>query len=339
MGGGTALVLGGGGPVGWAWMSGVLAGLTDAGVDLDRADVVIGTSAGAILGSRLATGETPGEIYECQLVGADRIAMNVTFSQTLRFLWAALGSRDPDRSVRRLARAALAAHPEPDPGFLDVLRPLLHGAENGGPAEMAGHAGQETAGHAGQPEARPPHVTRPAHVTRAARTAHTTGGWPERALRITSVDALTGEVTAFDATSQVTLLEAVAASCAVPLVSAPVAAAGRRWLDGGCRSTANIDLAGGYERVLAVAPIPRAVGPHPSAQQQAAELSAGGAAMVLLTPDSVSRRAMGRDMTADSRRPGAARAGHAQATEAAGHVAEIWPGRAQPGAAREPEDR
>ncbi|WP_413254603.1 patatin-like phospholipase family protein [Streptomyces europaeiscabiei] len=326
-------------------MSGVLAGLTDAGVDLDRADVVIGTSAGAILGSRLTTGETPGEIYERQLVGADRVAMNVTLSQTLRFLWAALGSRDPDRSVRRLARAALAAHPEPDPGFLDVLRPLLHGAENGGPAETAGHAGQETAGHAGQPEARPPHVTRPTHVTRppqvtrTARTARTAGGWPERDLRITAVDALTGEVTAFDATSQVTLLEAVAASCAVPLVSAPVTAAGRRWLDGGCRSTANIDLAGGYERVLAVAPIPKAVGPHPSAQQQAAELSAGGTAMVLLTPDSVSRRAMGRDMTADSRRPGAARAGHAQATEAAGHVAEIWPGRAQPGAAREPEDR
>ncbi|MDX3137123.1 patatin-like phospholipase family protein [Streptomyces europaeiscabiei] len=334
MGGGTALVLGGGGPVGWAWMSGVLAGLTDAGVDLDRADVVIGTSAGAILGSRLTTGETPGEIYERQLLGADRIAMNVTLSQTLRFLWAALGSRDPDRSVHRLARAALAAHPEPDPGFLDVLRPLLHGAENGGPAE--------TAGHAGQPKARPPHVTRPAHVTRpphVTRTARTSGGWPERDLRITAVDALTGEVTTFDATSQVTLLEAVAASCAVPLVSAPVAAAGRRWLDGGCRSTANIDLAGGYERVLAVAPIPKAVGPHPSAQQQAAELSAGDTAVVLLTPDSVSRRAMGRDMTADSRRPAAARAGHAQATEAAGHVAEIWPGRAQPGAAREPEDR
>ncbi|WP_371578671.1 patatin-like phospholipase family protein [Streptomyces sp. NBC_01314] len=332
MGSGTALVLGGGGPVGWAWMSGVLAGLTDAGVDLDRADVVIGTSAGAIYGSRLVSGETPREIYERQLVGADRIAMKVTLSQTLRFLWAALGSRDPDRSVRRLARAALAAHPEPDPGFLDVLRPLLRGAENGGPAETAetGETGETTAGHTGQTEDRPPRVT---------RTAHTTGGWPERALRITAVDALTGELTAFDATSQVTLLEAVAASCAVPVVSAPVAAAGRRWLDGGCRSTANLDLVSGYERVLAVAPIPKAVGPHPSAQQQAAELSAGGTAVVLLTPDSASRRAMGRDMTADSRRPAAARAGHAQATAAAGPVAEIWHGRARPGAAGEPEDR
>lgn len=51
---GTALVLGGGGPVGGAWMTGVLAGLTEAGVDLDRADMIIGTSAGAIFGARLA---------------------------------------------------------------------------------------------------------------------------------------------------------------------------------------------------------------------------------------------------------------------------------------------
>lgn len=39
-----ALVLGGGGPVGGAWLTGMLAGLTEAGVDLDAADVLIGTS-------------------------------------------------------------------------------------------------------------------------------------------------------------------------------------------------------------------------------------------------------------------------------------------------------
>ncbi|WP_307835496.1 patatin-like phospholipase family protein [Streptomyces adelaidensis] len=285
----TALVLGGGGPVGLAWLAGVLAGLTDAGVDLGRADVVIGTSAGAIYGSRFAAGETPGELYERQLAGADRIAMKVTATQTLRFLWAALGSRDPDHSLRRLTRAALAAHPDPDPGFFDVIRPLLRGAHVDGDP----------------------------------------GNWPERALRITAVDVLTGEVTAFDADSKVTLLEAVAASCAVPLVSAPVAVAGRRRLDGGCRSTANIDLAGGYDRVLAVAPVPKAVGPHSGAQRQAAELTAGGTAVALLTPDTASRRAMGRDLTADARRPAAARAGHAQGTAAAAAVAEIWQNRGE----------
>src|SRR6476619_245244 len=51
-----ALVLGGGGPVGIAWESGLLAGLAKAGVDLGQADFILGTSAGAFVGARLALG-------------------------------------------------------------------------------------------------------------------------------------------------------------------------------------------------------------------------------------------------------------------------------------------
>ncbi|MET8797820.1 patatin-like phospholipase family protein [Nocardia sp. NPDC004568] len=51
-----ALVLGGGGPVGIAWLSGLAIGLRDAGIDLSLADRIIGTSAGAIVGSALASG-------------------------------------------------------------------------------------------------------------------------------------------------------------------------------------------------------------------------------------------------------------------------------------------
>ena len=43
-----ALILGGGGPVGEAWESGVIAGLMEKGVDLAAMDRVIGTSAGAV---------------------------------------------------------------------------------------------------------------------------------------------------------------------------------------------------------------------------------------------------------------------------------------------------
>ncbi|MEU5955824.1 patatin-like phospholipase family protein [Streptomyces sp. NPDC047525] len=267
---GTALVLGGGGPVGGAWMTGVLAGLADAGIEPGRADTVIGTSAGAIFGSRLASGEPARELYERQLAGEDRIDLKVSLPQTLRFLWAALGSRDPERSVRRLGRAALAAHTGPEAEVVDTVRGLLRGAVD----------------------------------------------WPRRtALLITAVDASTGSVEAFDAAgSDLALLEAVAASCAVPLVWPPVTLAGRRWMDGGSRSTTNLQLARGYQRVLAVSPIPSAVGPHPSAQRQAAELAAEGADVTLLTPDPAARRAMGRDMTANARRADAARAGHRQAT-------------------------
>ncbi|MHB1930848.1 MAG: patatin-like phospholipase family protein [Acidimicrobiales bacterium] len=51
-----ALVLGGGGPVGVGWESGLLVGLAEAGVGLDQADLVSGTSAGSIVGAALRLG-------------------------------------------------------------------------------------------------------------------------------------------------------------------------------------------------------------------------------------------------------------------------------------------
>jgi NTE family protein len=51
-----ALVLGGGGPVGRAWEAGLAAGLHTQGMDLGSADLIIGTSAGAIVGAELALG-------------------------------------------------------------------------------------------------------------------------------------------------------------------------------------------------------------------------------------------------------------------------------------------
>ena len=53
---GQALVLGGGGVAGIAWMTGLLAGLAEAGEDVTGADVVIGTSAGANVAAQLGSG-------------------------------------------------------------------------------------------------------------------------------------------------------------------------------------------------------------------------------------------------------------------------------------------
>ena len=54
------LVLGAGGVLGEAWMSGVLAGLEDAaGIDFRRCDTYVGTSAGSIEAARLASGRSP----------------------------------------------------------------------------------------------------------------------------------------------------------------------------------------------------------------------------------------------------------------------------------------
>ncbi len=60
---GAALVLGGGGITGAAWEIGMLAGLDAAGVDLSKADAVIGTSAGAIVGAQILSGVPIDELY------------------------------------------------------------------------------------------------------------------------------------------------------------------------------------------------------------------------------------------------------------------------------------
>lgn len=54
-----ALVLGGGGLIGVAWEAGLCAGLRERGVDLRECDAFVGTSAGAINGARLASGQLP----------------------------------------------------------------------------------------------------------------------------------------------------------------------------------------------------------------------------------------------------------------------------------------
>ncbi|MEV7027626.1 patatin-like phospholipase family protein, partial [Kitasatospora sp. NPDC093558] len=262
-----ALVLGGGGTLGGAWEIGVIAGLAEAGIDLSDADTVIGTSAGSIIGARLTSGVGIEELYEGQLAGSPVIDVTVTLGQTARFLWAALGSRDPQRSVQRLARAALASRTVDESTVFDSVATLLEGV----------------------------------------------GTWPARNLRVTAVDAGTGTLEVFDAAAGVTLPEAVAASCAVPVVWPPVSVAGRRWMDGGSRSTANVHLARGHRRIVALSPIPKAVGPHPNAVAQGEELAAEGAAVTVLTPDRATRRVFGRNMLDSSRRSAAAQAGRAQA--------------------------
>src|SRR5579863_6891165 len=50
-----ALVLGGGGSAGNAWLIGVIAGLADAGLDVTGADLIIGTSAGSTAAAQITS--------------------------------------------------------------------------------------------------------------------------------------------------------------------------------------------------------------------------------------------------------------------------------------------
>ncbi|MCW2758278.1 MAG: hypothetical protein JWO46_2024 [Nocardioidaceae bacterium] len=78
--------------------------------------------------------------------------------------------------------------------------------------------------------------------------------WPDRDLRITAVDAFTGERVVLDRSSGVTLTDAVAASCAIPGIWPPATVGGTRLLDGGVHSATHADLAAGADRVLVVVP-------------------------------------------------------------------------------------
>ncbi len=64
-----ALVLGGGGSTGNAWLIGVIAGLFDAGLDVTTADLTVGTSAGSTAAAQLA-GATPPELLAAILAAA-----------------------------------------------------------------------------------------------------------------------------------------------------------------------------------------------------------------------------------------------------------------------------
>ncbi|MFF4870971.1 patatin-like phospholipase family protein [Streptomyces sp. NPDC000961] len=105
----TALVLGAGGMVGAAWETGVLRGLLDAGLDVTGADLVVGSSAGAVVGARLgALG--PDALYERELDDEDaEPAARLGVPVLLRYAVAVLRSRTPEEYGRRLGRLALGA--------------------------------------------------------------------------------------------------------------------------------------------------------------------------------------------------------------------------------------
>ena len=62
-----ALVLGGGGVTGVAWEIGLITGLAGLGIDLAAADVIIGTSAGSVVGADIASGQQLEALYQAQL--------------------------------------------------------------------------------------------------------------------------------------------------------------------------------------------------------------------------------------------------------------------------------
>jgi NTE family protein len=148
--------------------------------------------------------------------------------------------------------------------------------------------------------------------------------WPERALRLTAVNARTGEFRVFERSDGVPLVDAVAASCAVPGVWPPVSLVGEKWIDGGMRSAVNANLAEGWERIVILAPVTAGMGAMTPVAEQARALAEAGAKVVVVSPDAQARRRMGRNSLDPAKRAAAAEEGRRQAALVLDQVASVW---------------
>lgn len=292
-----ALVLGGGGPVGIAWESGLLNGLANEGVDLSTADFILGTSAGSFVGAYLAMGN------DVRKMAAPFMAMREAPPSD-----AAPGRAPPDLTTLTAKMAEIASGERP----AQVVRAEL-GAWAAAAETMSEDAFIRSLGRflADQPE----------------------DAWPARRYACTAVDIETGAFQLWDNDSGVGVARAVASSCSVPGVFPPITLKGRRYMDGGMRSTTNADLAKGYDVVAVVAVRTDGGQSGAAAERMRARLEAelevlraAGSEVLLITPDEASKAAFGPNLLDARRRPPAAEAGLAQGRAQAAALREAWSG-------------
>jgi NTE family protein len=160
--------------------------------------------------------------------------------------------------------------------------------------------------------------TVPEPVRRAVVAGRLDGAtWPERQLATVAVDAFSGKRFVFDASSGVDLVDAVAASSAVPGVWPPVTIGSTRYIDGGVTSLTNADLVVGFDRVLVLAPMT-----DPDLEAYVSE--AEGVRILVVSPDEASMVAFGTDPLSPAVMAPCALAGLAQAREAAAALTGFW---------------
>jgi NTE family protein len=291
-----ALVLGGGGSAGNAWLIGVIAGLFDAGLDVTEADLIIGTSAGSTAAAQI-TSATPTELLANILAAAPQQRTGPVGSD---------GGRVPIGPA--------ADHMEKTSGIIGAAEDAADMRRRMGAAALKMDAASDGSGQTRW------------RATVAARLP--SQRWPERTVLIVAVDAHTGEPVVFDRHSGVDLVDAVAASCANGFGVPPYGIGDSRYIDGGYRANENADLAAGYGRVLVLSPLggrsraPLDWGMHLAAQVD--ELCACGSRVETILPDSNSRDAFGSNLMDLSTRPPAARAGYNQGRALAGQHTEFW---------------
>ena len=213
----VGLVFSAGGVAAEAWHAGVVRALQDtSGWDARNAELILGTSAGAITGLCLRAGIPPADLYayrrgegvsdEGQAI-IDRVVTPYREGRSERD-WSEQGPQSPMLVARSLWPPWQA-------------RPL--------------HAAVGLL----------PRGTRTTEALQQRMAELHPEPWPEARFWVPAVRLSDGERMVFGRDDlQATAAEAVRASCAVPVLFAPVAVDGRRYIDGGLHSYTNADLMG-----------------------------------------------------------------------------------------------
>lgn len=149
--------------------------------------------------------------------------------------------------------------------------------------------------------------------------------WPQLALRVTAVDAATGELVVFDRGSGVDLVDAVAASCAVPGVWPAVTIGDRRYIDGGVASITNMAAARDCDAVVTLVPS-KADSPSPFGSGAADDIASFEGRTLALFADDDAAKAFGTNPLDPECRTPSAHAGREQGRRWAGAVAEFLGG-------------
>jgi NTE family protein len=305
----TGLVLGAGGVLGAAWMTGALACLQDRLADpLGDADVIVGTSAGSVLAAALRCRATVPEMVAWQRGEATGVLRESVV----------LAARDgpfPPLPHLRLGSPPLA--------WAALLQPH--------------RVPPLVAASAWLPHGRGQHVALRALVDTLYRSPGRTGGtggtrgtdpgdaptWVRDHTWIAAVDYDTGQHVLFGqpGAPRASLPDAVVASCSIPGWYEPAVIGGRRYVDGGVRSATSLGVLAGtdVQEVYVLAPLASTQADHPfqphlrierqirqlitrAILRQARVLAAQGKRVTVLTPGPEDLAAMGINLMDPRRR-------------------------------------
>jgi NTE family protein len=275
-----ALVLGGGGIAGIAWETGVLLGIADESPTVAR----------ALLDSDVLIGTSAGSAVVAQIGSglslADLFARQVS---------PASAEIDPGVGIDAIADLFLAALSDPDATVAQKRQRI-------GAVALAADTVAESVRRDVIAQRLPSHI------------------WPDRVLRVTAIDIATGELVVFDRDSGVELVDAVAASCAVPGAWPPVTIGDRRYMDGGIGSTINLHVADDCDTAVVLVPAGE-LAPSSFGDGPASEIAAFGGTALGLFADDESLAAFGSNPLDPRCRVASAEAGRAQGRREAAAVA------------------